>query len=399
MTAAITRGGVHARAALVLGSMCAGFLAGMAFHFDLGRWMQAPGTMSLLLLCLALSAAFGFELVNGFHDTANAAATVIYTHSLPPALAAVWSGIWNFLGAAASSGAVAFAVVALLPVDLILQAGAGSGFAMVFALLLAATSWNLATWYMGLPVSSSHALIGAILGVGLIHSLILGAGIGGVDWSQALAVGWSLLISPLIGFIGAALLLATLRKLHSNPALFSASGGAPPPLWIRGLLILTCGGVSFAHGSNDGQKGMGLIMLILIGLLPTTYATDQSAGPHFVPLWVKLGVALALGVGTMFGWRRVAVTVGERIGKSHLTYAQGAAAELMAIATIFGADSSGMPVSTTHVLTSGIAGAMVASGSGLHWNTIRKLATAWLLTLPAAMSLSATLYLLFRSWS
>ena len=279
-----------------------------------------------------------------------------------------------------------------------LQAGEDSGFAMVFALLLSATSWNLATWYMGLPVSSSHALIGAILGVGLIHSLLLGAGIGGVDWSQALVVGWSLLISPLIGFGGATLLLATLRKLHSNPVLFSAPGGAPPPFWIRSLLILTCGGVSFAHGSNDGQKGMGLIMLILTGLLPTIYAIDHSAGQHFVPIWVKLGVALALGVGTMIGWRRVTVTVGERIGKSHLTYGQGVAAEFMAMATIFGADSSGLPVSTTHVLSSGVAGAMVASGSGLHWNTIRRLATAWLLTLPAAMSFSAALYLIFRGW-
>jgi phosphate/sulfate permease len=289
-------------------------------------------------------------------------------------------------------------MVALLPVELIQQAGQGSGFAMVFALLLSATGWNLATWYAGLPVSSSHALIGAIIGVGLVHSLLHGAGISGVDWSQALAVGRTLLVSPLIGFGGAALLLATVKTLISNPGLHRAPGGTPPPGWIRCLLILTCAGVSFAHGSNDGQKGMGLIMLILIGLLPATYAIDGSADQQFVPLWVKLGVALALGVGTTFGWKRVVVTVGERIGKSQLTYAQGAAAEFVAMATIFGADSSGLPVSTTHVLSSGVAGTMAANGSGLQWTTVGKLATAWLLTLPAVMSLSAAFYLIFRAW-
>jgi len=228
MTHTITRAAAHGRAA-ALALIGAGLIALMAVPADMRQSLLAPKTMSFLLLCLALTVAFGFEVVNGFHDTANAAAMAIYTHSLRPTLAVVWSGIWNFLGAAVSSGAVAFSMVALLPVELIQQAGQGSGFAMVFALLLSATGWNLATWYAGLPVSSSHALIGAIIGVGLVHSLLHGAGISGVDWSQALAVGRTLLVSPLIGFGGAALLLATVKTLISNPGLHRAPGGTPPP--------------------------------------------------------------------------------------------------------------------------------------------------------------------------
>lgn len=366
----------------------------MELHF----WALAQPSMSSVLVCLAVAVAFGFEFANGFHDTANAAATVIYTRSLPPGLAVVWSGFCNFLGAIISSGAVALSMVALLPVGVIADSERGTGLAMVFALLLAATTWNLATWYRGLPASSSHALIGAIIGVGLVHGLLHGQAMASVDWSQLVAVGWSLLISPLIGFGGAALLLVAMRTLSRNPVLYRAPGSEPPPWWIRSLLITTCAGVSFAHGSNDGQKGMGLIMLILVGLLPATYAVGTSGDQQFIPLWVKVGVALALSLGTMFGWKRVVVTVGERIGKSHLTYSQGATAEFVAMATIFGADNGGLPVSTTHVLSSGVAGAMAASGFGLQWDTVRRLAIAWLLTLPAAMTLAAALYLNFRAW-
>src|SRR5215471_16591254 len=231
------------------------------------------------LLALALTIALGFEFVNGFHDTANAVATVIYTHSLTPNTAVVWSGVWNFLGVMASSGAVAYGIIALLPVELILQVGSGAGFAMVFALLIAAIIWNLGTWYLGLPASSSHTLIGSIIGVGLANQLLAttGTATSGVDWNQAANIGKSLLFSPLIGFAAAAMLLVTLRMLVRNPALFKApQGKKPPPVWIRSILILTCTGVSFAHGSNDGQKGMGLIMLILIGTVPTVYALNRA---------------------------------------------------------------------------------------------------------------------------
>ena len=240
--------------------------------------MRVTTYLPYILLFVALLIALGFEFVNGFHDTANAVATVIYTHSLPPQFAVVWSGFCNFLGVLFSTGAVAFGIVSLLPVELILQVGSSAGFAMVFALLIAAIIWNLGTWYFGLPASSSHTLIGSIIGVGLANPLMRGRdGTSGVDWSKATEIGYALLLSPLVGFVVAALLLLLLKTLVRNPALYAApEGNKPPPLWIRGLLSLTCTGVSFAHGSNDGQKGMGLIMLILIGTVPTAFALNRT---------------------------------------------------------------------------------------------------------------------------
>src|SRR5579871_3095088 len=238
----------------------------------------ATSWLPFLLLGVALLIALGFEFVNGFHDTANAVATVIYTHSLPAPFAVVWSGTWNFLGVLASSGAVAFGIVSLLPVELILQVGSSAGFAMVFSLLIAAIIWNLGTWYLGLPASSSHTLIGSIIGVGLANQVLRTAsGTSGVDWSKATEIGYALLLSPIVGFFAAALLLLALKLVVRNPALYrEPHAKRPPPWWIRGLLVLTCTGVSFAHGSNDGQKGMGLIMLILIGTVPTAYALNRA---------------------------------------------------------------------------------------------------------------------------
>ena len=479
--------------------------------------VQVTTYLPYILLFVALIIALGFEFVNGFHDTANAVATVIYTHSLPANVAVVWSGFFNFLGVLLSSGAVAFGIVSLLPVELILQVGSGAGFAMVFALLIAAIIWNLGTWYFGLPASSSHTLIGSIIGVGVANALMHGrSGTSGVDWTKATEIGWSLLLSPVFGFMAAGALLLVLRFVVRNPALYAEpKGKEPPPWWIRGILIATCTGVSFAHGSNDGQKGMGLIMLILIGTVPTAYAlnralpdssvaqfrmTSQAASEvvakkaagydiigdprpavtayvaahkieggtypslsvlikqigeqvdqygtlakvpaeavgntrndmylaseavrflmkdkeselstaeigtlnaykksldeatRFIPTWVKVAVAIALGLGTMVGWKRIVITVGEKIGKTHLTYAQGASAELVAAGTIGAADMFGLPVSTTHVLSSGVAGTMAANRSGLQLSTLRNLAMAWVLTLPVAMLLSGTLYVIF----
>src|SRR6202167_4080305 len=231
-----------------------------------------------ILLGIALFIALGFEFVNGFHDTANAVATVIYTHSLSPNFAVVWSGAFNFLGVLLSRGAVAFGIVSLLPVELILQVGSGAGFAMVFALLIAAILWNLGTWYLGLPSSSSHTLIGSIVGVGVANALLHGrGGTSGVDWSKATEIGYALILSPIVGFVLSAILLLIMKAIIKSPSLYSApTTAAPPPWWIRGLLVLTCTGVSFAHGSNDGQKGMGLIMLILIGTVPTAYALNRA---------------------------------------------------------------------------------------------------------------------------
>ena len=235
--------------------------------------------MPYVLLGVALLVALGFEFVNGFHDTANAVATVIYTHSMEPHIAVVWSGMWNFIGVLVSSGAVAFGIVSLLPVELILQVGSNAGFAMVFALLIAAIIWNVGTWYFGLPASSSHTLVGSIIGVGIANQLMQGKDAERAAWTgrRLPAIGKSLLISPLVGFAGAALLLLLCKALIPNKQLYEApKGKEPPPFWIRALLVLTCTGVSFAHGSNDGQKGMGLIMLILIGTVPTAYAVNHA---------------------------------------------------------------------------------------------------------------------------
>ena len=498
-------------------------LAYIGFHVakDLDT-VAIPSAWPYLLLGLALLIALGFEFVNGFHDTANAVATVIYTHSLEPNVAVVWSGICNLAGVLASSGTVAFAVITLLPVELIIQVSSGAGFAMVFALLIAAILWNLSTWWFGLPASSSHTMIGSIIGVGIANQLMnIHTGTSGLDWDQAMRVLKWLLISPVLGFACAGLLLFLSKRTINYPSLYEAPKNDQPPPWpIRALMVLTCTGVSFFHGSNDGQKGMGLIMLILIGTVPTAYAlnhavtandiqefiaaseqaghildrhVDKSAilGPDareevtdyirtkqlqpdtilalrelvedlnhevalykvfksvpaqdqtnvrndmyvageaislmqksgnpaftptenaaltnykskvdkatkFIPDWVKVAVALALGLGTMIGWKRVVVTVGEKIGKDHLTYAQGASASLVTMGTIFAANIFGQPVSTTHILSSGVAGTMVANGSGLHFRTVRNILAGWFFTLPAAALLSGVLYCLFRAIS
>src|SRR5258706_11328759 len=265
---------------LFFGVLAAGFLfVAYSLYVDVDETGAKVTTyLPFILLFIALVIALGFEFVNGFHDTANAVATVIYTHSLPAPIAVVWSGFFNFLGVLFSSGAVAFGIVSLLPVELILQVGSAAGFAMVFALLIAAIIWNLGTWYLGLPASSSHTLIGSIIGVGIANALMRGQdGTSGVDWSKATEIGQALLLSPVVGFCAAALLLVVVRFIIRNPALYAEpKGNQPPPWWIRGVLILTCTSVSFAHGSNDGQKGMGLIMLILIGTVPTAYALNRA---------------------------------------------------------------------------------------------------------------------------
>jgi inorganic phosphate transporter, PiT family len=504
---------------IVFGLVLVGGIGWAASQFlgDLLSNGRTATSMAYVLLGVALFIALGFEFVNGFHDTANAVATVIYTHSLEPHIAVMWSGVWNLIGVLLSSGAVAFAVVSLLPVELILKVGSGAGFAMVFALLVSAILWNLSTWWFGLPASSSHTLIGSIIGVGVANQLMSSSsGTTGVDWSQVGKVFQALLVSPLVGFAFSALLLLLFKLVIKDPRLYDApKADAPPPFWIRCLLVGTCTGVSFAHGSNDGQKGMGLIMLILIGTVPTAYALNHAVGysqvqdfvavseqaarvmnshvessavmddprvdlteylqtkketpttvlaerqmileiehevgqyktlkgvpgnqqsnvrndmyissetlrlfakaknpaftteetavmtnykkkldlaTKFIPPWVKVAVAIALGMGTMVGWKRIVVTVGEKIGKTHLTYAQGASAELVAMCTILAADMYGLPVSTTHVLSSGVAGTMMANKSGLQWSTIRNIAAAWIFTLPVAGLMSAGLFWVF----
>lgn len=477
----------------------------------------SPTMVALLLLALGL--VLFFEFINGFHDTANAVATVIYTQSMKPVHAVIASGIFNFLGVVTGGLAVAYAIVNLLPIDLLASGNTKVLLAMVFALLIAAIVWNLGTWYFGLPASSSHTLIGAILGVGVANALIEGQSFtDGVNWGKAMDVGASLLFSPLAGFLLAFVFLTILRKampigkIHQTPYLRNGVRGKKhPPFWTRFLLILSAIGVSFAHGSNDGQKGIGLAMLTLICILPSHFVINSSinqydlerslasverlevfvqqnqaaiqthfpaekvaveagkvhcqpadaltygsnvrqlmSGSHqishftteqrwalrsnllcledtakklasmptatadqkqylqqirkdfalpveYAPLWVIVAIALSLGIGTMIGWKRVVTTVGEGIGKSHMTYAQGVCAQMTAALGIAGANLLGLPVSTTQILSSAVAGTAVANKSGLQWSTIRNIILAWLFTFPVAMSIAGALYFVIRT--
>ncbi|QJP11284.1 inorganic phosphate transporter [Pseudomonas multiresinivorans] len=467
-------------------------------------------------LVLALAFVLAFEFINGFHDTANAVATVIYTKAMSPYRAVILSGIFNFLGVLLGGVGVAYAIVHLLPVELLINVNTGHGLAMVFSLLAAAITWNLGTWYFGIPASSSHTLIGSILGVGLANALINGVPVAdGINWGKAIDIGLSLIFSPLAGFLVAGALLIGLKwlyplsKMHKTPETRrDVDEKKHPPFWNRLVLVISAMTVSFVHGSNDGQKGIGLIMLVLIGIVPakfvldlnsTTYqiertrdaaihlqqfynrhsdtlgemlalgraneadlpdlyrcepkqteATlkgllsdlhgvssytelnddervqvrryllclddtakkvgklselpsrekadleklrkDLTSTTEYAPFWVIIAVALALGIGTMVGWKRVVLTVGEKIGKQGMTYAQGIAAQLTATAAIGMANIYSLPVSTTHVLSSGVAGTMVANRSGLQGSTIRNILMAWVLTLPVSIALAAGLF-------
>ncbi|NTE00406.1 inorganic phosphate transporter [Agrobacterium tumefaciens] len=452
-------------------------------------------TPLLLIFLLCLLAVVAFEFVNGFHDTANAVATVIYTKALKPVIAIPWSGFWNFMGVFTGGIAVAMGILKLVPLDALMNLPIGVGACMVLSVLLASIAWNLGTWYLGIPCSSSHTMIGAMIGAGLAFTWYYGG--AGVNWGKAEEIGLSLILSPIIGFGLAILLMYFLKHVIKYHALFHIPQGENdrPPLLIRGLLIMTCTLVSFFHGSNDGQKGVGLLMLILIAFLPAKFAvnhhiakekvltelnssevllkkiallnhneginmaefikrtnqtkihlakkneTDKEntyqfrkqiegvidmmgkveADQHikinvsdkkqlteikgelsklvdFAPLWVILTISISLGLGTMIGWKRIVVTIGEKIGNEHLNYAQGATSEIVAASTIGLSTAFGLPVSTTHVLSSGIAGAMVASGGkdNLNNNTLKSIGLAWVLTLPVSIVLAILLFMLFH---
>jgi PiT family inorganic phosphate transporter len=450
----------------------------------------SPAILGLLTVCFVLALAFEFS--NGFHDAANAVATVIYTNSLKPTYAVVWSGLMNLLGVILGGIAVAYALVELIPPDVLSPPDGGLAVGMLAALFISALFWNVGTWWFGIPNSSSHALIGALVGIAIESSLVQGRGlVDGVDWHQVGSVLASLLVSPILGFVLALLLFRLMKLILYDKRLFVPPKGDQPPVWwMRGLLILTCTGVSFAHGTNDGQKSIGLIMPVIIGLLPSAFAlnrdmTDTQIGEiakelpiaagligqygddqkalgveaarklasqfgqikdatdipkskrpavrndlnhvlselkkvseaqkisrddkktaksihdylmkstQYAPWWVRILSAICLGLGTMIGYKRIVKTLGSRIGKQHLVPAQGASAELVAAILIGGAGFTGFPVSTTHVVTGGIAGTMVGSGGGIQKGTLWQIATAWVLTLPATIALSAgLLYLL-----
>ena len=457
-----------------------------------------------ILLVVCVLAACVFELINGFHDTANAVATVIYTKSLKPTTAVVISGILNFLGVLIGGTAVAMGIVNMLPLDALIDQNISHGVAMISAIILTAIIWNLGTWYFGIPSSSSHTLIGSIFGVGLAYSLIPGVAHVALNWSKINGIGLSLLISPVFGFGMALLLMYLLKRFVKKKKLFKEPKDKKPPFWIRSILILSSGCISLAHGSNDGQKGVGLIMIILILLVPTHFAVDKEKNPQLLlsnantielylnkidttklnktdyaaysvikkevkdlqvtlagktifsqiqnekffslrkeiltissksktifesknsskianfsskemkilngeidtmktfteysPNWVILMISISLGLGTMIGWKRIVVTLGEKIGKTNMNYAQGVSAQITAASTIGLSTWFGLPVSTTHVLSSGIAGTMVAHGgtTNLQSKTLKNIVLAWVITLPFTIIVSGLLFLGMR---
>ncbi len=452
--------------------------------------------IAMLVFCFILVLAF--EATNGFHDTSNAVATVIYTHSLKPIPAVIWSGLLNFIGVLVGGISVAYALVEILPPDVLTPPDGSPAVPMLVAIFTAALFWNVLTWAFGIPNSSSHCIIGALIGVAASDALLRSRGLGqGVDWSQILTVLKALAISPILGLIGAGGLYAILRLVVRRGHLFEPpKEGEPPVWWLRGLLILTCTSVSFSHGTNDGQKSIGLIMLTIIGLMPATFALNPEApqqlarlgqnaataipliqrygddlkdealkaakilqqvkpdvwaaapasdgtdtgsvratrsqlrgdvyfvlsemkhieqlgnapaddkataerlqkamGPpvQYAPIWVRVLSALCLSAGTMVGYKRVVRTLGERLGKQHMTPGQGASAELVGSALIGTAGFTGLPVSTTHIITSGIAGTMIAGGQGVQSGMLTRIALAWLFTLPVTIGLAGALFYL-----
>lgn len=484
--------------------------AGLEFH-------------TALMLGLALLFVLFYEAINGFHDTANAVATVIYTRAMREQLAVVMAGVFNFLGVVLGGLSVAYAIVHLLPTDLLLNINSTHGLAMMFSVLLAAIIWNLGTWYFGIPASSSHTLIGSIIGVGLTNAIVTSTSVvDALNLPKMIQIFLSLILSPLIGLVLAGAMIFLLRRfwsgskkrqrIHLTPAQREKKDGKrKPPFWTRIMLILSAIGVSFSHGANDGQKGIGLLMLVLIGVAPAGFVVDMNASgydiartrdaldhleqyydkhreaiPHVVgqsiaeplpvisstteyhcdnsraliaighskqmlegltsyeelapeqrgqlrrlllcvadtaakvtklpetskqdkryikelredllitveyaPIWIIISVALALALGTMVGWRRVAVTIGEKIGKKGMTYAQGVSAQVTAAVSIGVASYTGMPVSTTQVLSSAVAGTMLVDGGGVQSKTVKNIFMAWALTLPVAVFLSGSLY-------
>ncbi len=462
---------------------------------------MATSLLVFLIICLFLACAF--EFVNGFHDTANAVATVIYTNSMKPTTAVVYSGALNFIGVMTGGIGVAMGIVNLLPMEVLVDSNVYHGIAMIMALLLSAIVWNVGTWYFGLPASSSHSLIGSILGIGLAFYFLPGnTGASAVNWDKAKETGWALLLSPFAGFAAAIVVMFIFKRILKNDLFYKEPiPGKVPPIGIRILLWATCGLVSFFHGQNDGQKGVGLVMMILIATMPALFslnseislqpitksmvviekiisATDTTefgkeefknfylvkkhaqhfaqvtgtvlnAGEvieanrfevrkdvvkvtksaeklmksdnvaiskadtevikkeiegakklvEFAPSWVIIMISICLGLGTMIGWKRVVKTIGEKIGKQHMSYAQGASAEIVAAIGIGVATAFKAPVSTTHMLSSGIMGSMVAKKGlkNLQRSTITNILLAWVLTLPVTIILSGSLFLLFRA--
>lgn len=452
-------------------------------------------TVSAVVLVLVFVLILFQEAVNGFHDVANAIATVIYSNSLSPMKAVCLAAVCNFLGVLGAGTAVAFSLVYLLPLDMVAGINTPGEASLFFAMIVSAVIWNFGTWWLAIPSSTTHAYVGSILGVSVAHAFLLGQPVGAqVHWHQGEIILAALFLSPVIGLLLGIMLLSLLRRFVRNPALYQpAIAGQRPHGLIRASLIAGSAGVSLLHGSNDGQKSIGLMMVVLFGLAPALYGLDlarlnqsdqanltnsvrqvavvaQGHGDHsmqtnaqqlvtsleaeqqlplsahdalatrekllelyseiarkmddqsprdqlsasdermlrqaygllkdfveHVPLWVVLLSALALGAGTAIGYKKIVKTLGEGMGSSPMSPAQGAAAQVSAILSIGMADGGGMPVSTTHVLSSAIVGTVAGTpGQQINWITLRRIVMTWLTTLPGTMLLSFSLGVVFH---
>lgn len=474
-------------------------------------------TLTIALLFLSLAIALFYEMINGFHDTANAVAMIIYTNSMEAKYSVIMSGIMNFIGVIAGGIGVAYAIVHLLPLDIMVSSDQKATLIMIYSLLISAVIWNFGTWYYGLPVSSSHSLIGSLIGVSTVFGVMNGFEFSqSINWKVLYGILTALALSPIFGF-GLAFLFMKITKKFIHTAKFYKTPENEikrkrPNFWMRMGIIATGAGVSFAHGSNDGQKGIGLIMIILIGILPAYYAlnmnshqyriqqtlesaqnlakfydqnkealdklvsekhlisalktkntidecnvnqvyettsliatkltgiksyaelsekdrwsihtsmlcsdnffgqvektfltTDKDKADYislqrktmlketeYVPNWVIIAVAFALSIGTMIGYKRIVVTIGEKIGSQPINYMQGTISQAIAMITILLANFAHAPVSTTHIVSSSVAGSVVAEpGGGIQKNMVKTILLSWLFTLPITALMSAAIY-------
>ncbi|WP_041956377.1 inorganic phosphate transporter [Sulfurospirillum arsenophilum] len=486
--------------------------------FVLWDALNDVGALTIGLLLLSLAIALFYEMINGFHDTANAVAMIIYTHSMKAKYSVIMSGIMNFLGVLMGGIGVAYAIVHLLPLDIMVETNQNAALAMVYSLLISAVIWNFGTWYFALPVSSSHSLIGSIIGVSATFGILNGFDLShSVNWKVVYTVLTGLALSPVIGFGFAFILMKLSRKYIDNPKLFKSPNDEEkrkhPSFLARMGIVATGAGVSFAHGSNDGQKGIGLIMIILIGILPNYYALNMDSHHYkiaqtrdaannlakfyednsetivqlvnekrlisalktnktiaecnvdqihstissvatklndlnsyseltakdrwsvrtsilcsdnffaqaekiylildkdksdyiasqrksivapieYAPYWVIMAVALAIGIGTMIGYKRIVHTIGEKIGAKPINYMQGTVAQATAMITIVLANMAHAPVSTTHILSSAVTGSMVAEpDGGIQKGIVKVIILSWLFTLPVTALLGSAIYM------
>jgi phosphate/sulfate permease len=462
------------------------------------------GMTVLLIVCIFIACVF--ELINGFNDTSNSIVTVIYTRSMKPTTAVIWAAIMNFMGVFFGGIVVAMGIMKLLPNELLMNQTTAQNVALIIAILLTSIIWNFSTWYLCIPCSSSHTLLGSIFGVGIAYNFLPEVGTVALNWAKVESVCLWLLLSPLIGFMLAWGFVTLLKKIVKYKKFYrKPHAKKAPPFWIRLVIILSSTHLSFSHGQNDGQKGVGMLMIILIALVPAHFALNHKQHPEklfmqvnsietvinkldtlplntinkacltvvhsridtmqsilagktnydhisgasswvlrdnlmnleketkailenspgkqaiavskedrellisnfdcikgyvdYAPVWIILMISIALGCGTMIGWKRIVVTVGEKIGVEPLSYAQGASANLIAASTISLSSYFGLPVSTTQILSSGVAGSMVATNGikNLRKKTIKNIFITWILTIPCTIIISGLLFLLFRS--